>query len=179
GDNRGRCSQSGAGPDADVEARSRGAGGDGERSWRAAVPAPIVGNGSGTEVSSLTADYQRSRGCGTEEASGSPGVGAEHPPRWPSSPSPFREPRLFRLQDERPHPEPLDDQVGQNLVPDFVAPLLDRVRGLVRWQRQTELDQAPADFVAFLSRGGGRLGRPRASPDAHFPHDDGSRRAHL
>jgi len=33
-----------------------------------------VGNGSGTEVSSLTADYQRSRGCGTEDASES----AEH-----------------------------------------------------------------------------------------------------
>src|SRR5439155_20394158 len=84
GDNRGRCSQSGVGPDADVAVLARGAGGDRDRSRRAAIPVPIVGNGSGTEVSSLTADYQRSRGCGTEEASGSPVVGAEHPPRWPS-----------------------------------------------------------------------------------------------
>src|SRR5207247_10856222 len=84
GDSRERCSQLGDGPDGDVEVLSRGAGGDRNRSWRAAIPVPIVGNGSGTEVSSLTADYQRSRGCGTEEASGSPGVGAEHPPRWPS-----------------------------------------------------------------------------------------------
>ncbi len=33
-------------------------------------PVSIAGIGSGTEVSSLTADYRRSRGSGTEEALG-------------------------------------------------------------------------------------------------------------
>ena len=67
-----------------------------------------MGNGSGTEVSSLTADYQRSWECGTEEASGSPGVGLRiHPDGL--APLAFREFRLLRLEDEAAHPETLDD----------------------------------------------------------------------
>src|SRR5205823_13036247 len=152
GDSRERCSQLGAGPDADVEVLSRGAGGDRERSWRAAGPVPIVGNGSGTEVSSLTADYQRSRGCGTEEASGSPGVGLRiHPDGLALLP--LRELRLLRLEDEARHPEPLDDQVVQDLVPDLALAVRHPISGLVRRQLEAQLDEAPPSLLALLSRG--------------------------
>src|SRR3990170_1904250 len=86
------------------------------------------GNGSGREVSSLTADYHRSRECGTEEAPGSPGAGAEHPPRRPSSASPFGELHLLRLEYERRHPVPLDDDVAEDRVSQVVPPLDEHVR---------------------------------------------------
>src|SRR5207244_642617 len=45
---------------------------------------------------------------------------------------------------------------------------------LVRWQRQTELDEAPADFVAFLARGERRIDRPRESAFSQFFQEDGA-----
>ncbi len=65
---------------ADAEILSRGTGAGWETGRRAWDPTLAVGTGSGTEVSSLTAGFRCSRGCGMEKAPGALDLGGASSP---------------------------------------------------------------------------------------------------
>src|SRR5207249_1567334 len=87
-------------------------------------------------------------------------------------PSSLGQLHLLRLEDERAHPEPLDDQIIQDLIPELVPAFWQGVRRLVRRDREAELHESPAGLLSFLSRGLRRIDRPAEAALPEFSQEN-------